>query len=144
MNINEYSSLKSTINDMINSLLDKYKQVHPNVVIEDVNVTVSNNSFLLEPRSDSLYYVENGRRPGKFPPVDVLREWAEKRVSLPRDIESLAYLAGRRVSLHGTDGDGAWAEMAEKTLAEWKTRLEKALEDDFINIELNNIISIKR
>ncbi len=140
MNISEYKNLKAAVNKMIDSLLQKYAKIHPGVVINDVAVTVNDGGFRLEPRSDSLYYVENGRGPGKFPPVDRMREWAAERESLPRDIESLAYLAGLHVSLHGTEGDGAWGELAAEVLAEWRAELEAALKRDFIETELRNYI----
>lgn len=150
MNTSEYIHLIDTINSMIDSILDKYRRIHPNVVIDDVTITVDGSPvdapshISLNPKSESLYFVEHGRGPGKFPPVDVMMDWAEKRVSLPRDIESLAYLAGRHVSLHGTDGDGKWEEITNATLSKWKPKLESALLLDFKQIEIQNIIRIKK
>lgn len=143
MKISEYKNLIGAINDMIDNILDEYKSVHPDVVIDDVAVNIDDASVNLSPSSDSLYYVEHGRAPGKFPPVDVMTEWAAKRVSLPRDINSLAYLAGRHVSLNGTQGDNKWEEITAGVLAEWKPKLEAALLLDFQQIEIKDIIRIK-
>lgn len=143
MTISEYKNLIGTINDMIDNILDEYKSVHPDVVINDVAVNLNDTAIKLSPSSDSLYYVEHGRAPGKFPPVDVMMEWAAKRVTLPRDINSLAYLAGRHVSLNGTQGDNKWEEITTAVLAKWKAKLESALLLDFQQIEIQNIIRIK-
>ena len=142
--ISEYKNLIGTINSMIDSILSEYKAIHPNVDIDDINITIDGGRIELAPESETLYYVENGRRPGKFPPVDRMIEWASKRASLPRDINSLAYLAGRHVSLHGTDGDGKWEDTINNALAEWRPKLEASLLLDFKQIEIQNIIRITK
>ena len=54
-------------------------------------------------------YVENGRKPGKFPPLDKIREWIEVKPVIPRpmkngklpSINQLAYLIGRKIAIKG-------------------------------------------
>ena len=142
--ISDYKNLISTINSMIDSILIEYKSIHPNVDIDDINMAIDSDRIELSPESETLYYIENGRKPGKFPPVGRMIEWASKRASLPRDINSLAYLAGRHVSLHGTDGDGEWEKTVDNALAEWQPKLEASLLLDFQQIEIQNIIRITK
>lgn len=54
-------------------------------------------------------YVEYGRKPGKFPPPDKIREWVEIKPVIPRPmkngklptIEQLTYLIGRKIAIKG-------------------------------------------
>lgn len=58
---------------------------------------------------DYWKYVESGRRPGKFPPPDKIREWIEIKPVLPRPmkngklptLEQLTYLIGRKIAIKG-------------------------------------------
>lgn len=53
-------------------------------------------------------YVEKGRKPGKFPPVDAIKEWIKIKPVLPRPYngklpttDQLAYLIGRKIATKG-------------------------------------------
>ena len=54
----------------------------------------------------SLYaqFVEYGRGSGKFPPVDAMRTWVKRvlRVKGVKEINSVAYLVGRKIAKNGT------------------------------------------
>lgn len=54
--------------------------------------------------SDYIYYLENGRQPGKPPPRDVIKQWILDKGIIPEDItiDSLAYLIQRRIAEEGT------------------------------------------
>ena len=61
---------------------------------EDINVTIH-----LE---DYYKYIEEGRRPGSFPPVDAILSWIQAKHIMPREIngklpteQQLAFLIGR-------------------------------------------------
>jgi hypothetical protein len=54
---------------------------------------------------DYIYYLENGRKPGKRPPKDVIRKWIEDKGIVPRDNiskDSLAFLIARKMGQEGT------------------------------------------
>jgi hypothetical protein len=54
---------------------------------------------------DYIYYLENGRKPGKRPPKDVIRKWIDDKGIVPRDNiskDSLAYLIARKMSEEGS------------------------------------------
>ena len=47
---------------------------------------------------DYLYYLDQGRKPGKFPPVDVIEQWVATK---PVEIDP--YLVGRKIAREGTE-----------------------------------------
>ena len=50
------------------------------------------------------FYVEYGRRAGKFPPIDVIAEWVHKklRVKDERESRSIGFLIARTIARHGS------------------------------------------
>ena len=53
---------------------------------------------------DYTEYLEDGRKPGKFPPVDKIIQWIKDKNITPRDnisISSLAFLIGRKIATYG-------------------------------------------
>jgi hypothetical protein len=57
--------------------------------------------------SDYVYYLEHGRGPGKFPPLDAIRQWAETKglcAGLQKEYQkkSIAYLIGRKIANEGS------------------------------------------
>ena len=53
---------------------------------------------------DYIYYLEKGRKPGKKPPLQVIRQWIDDKGITPTDIskDSLAFLIQRRIGEEGT------------------------------------------
>lgn len=57
------------------------------------------------------HWVDQGRRPGKFPPVNKIREWVEQRglqlhnssASLETQRDQLTYLVGRKIATEGIE-----------------------------------------
>lgn len=83
--------------DLVNSIRGIVKQNGKYVVI----------SIQLE---DYWQYVENGRKAGKYPPINAIKKWISVKPILPRPLKSgklptdnqLAYLIGRKISKVGT------------------------------------------
>lgn len=52
--------------------------------------------------------IEEGRRPGRFPPVDVMQRWVQRRLGgrgLSRgDVKSVAFLVSRKIAREGIPG----------------------------------------
>ena len=50
------------------------------------------------------YFVEYGRRSGKFPPLDVIAEWVHKklRVKDEKEARSIGFLVGRKIAREGS------------------------------------------
>ena len=68
------------------------------------------------------YYVENGRGPGRFPPIDKILEWirvkpvipyTDSRGRIPTE-ESLAFLISRKIAEQGTEGRKVLCETVEE------------------------------
>lgn len=51
-----------------------------------------------------IYHLVNGRGPGKFPPVDAMREWVRTKLQISNDkeVNRIAYLVGRKIANFGT------------------------------------------
>lgn len=88
---------------------------------------------------DYWIYVENGRGPGKFPPIDKILEWirvkpvipySDNRGRLPTE-EQLAFLIARKIANEGTEGRNVLYETVEELNRYYLPLLQKALDDDF-------------
>lgn len=88
---------------------------------------------------DYWIYVENGRGPGKFPPIDKILEWirvkpvipyTDSRGRLPTE-EQLAFLIARKIANDGTEGRNVLFETVDELNRHYLPLLQKALDDDF-------------
>ena len=68
---------------------------------------------------DYFPFAENGRRPGKMPPVNKILQWIEFKHLVPRSnngrvptTKQLAFAISKHIALHGTEGK----HLFEKTL----------------------------
>lgn len=89
------------------------------------------------------YYVENGRGPGKFPPVSKILEWvrikpvipySDSRGRLPTE-EQLAFLISRKIAEQGTEGRKVLYETVEELNNYYLPLLKQSLERDFARFE---------
>ena len=129
------------------NLLDAGKRASGNLVNSakayvDWNGTVLSISMELQ---DYWKYVEYGRKPGKFPQVDKIRQWIKVKPVLPRpgkngkipSENTLAYLIGRKIATKGIKGTHTLADTIDKfqlvkKVTDTLTRLMmKNLEDSF-------------
>lgn len=84
------------------------------------------------------YYVEHGRQPGKFPPVDKILEWIEIKPVLPYADKNgrlptpnqLAYLIGRKIATEGIDPGNQLTDTIEELNERFMLRIELALTED--------------
>lgn len=54
--------------------------------------------------ADYLYYLDQGRGPGKFPPPSNIIGWVRSKLGLDdTEAKQVAYLIGRKISKEGTD-----------------------------------------
>lgn len=88
---------------------------------------------------DYWYYVENGRKAGRFPPIDKILEWikvkpvipyTDSRGRLPTE-EQLAFLIARKIANEGTEGRKVLFETVDELNRHYLPLLQKALDDDF-------------
>lgn len=88
---------------------------------------------------DYWIYVENGRGPGKFPPIDKILEWirvkpitpySDSRGRLPTE-EQLAFLIARKIAEQGTEGRKVLFETVDELNRHYLPKLQQSLERDF-------------
>jgi hypothetical protein len=74
-------------------------------------------------------YVEQGRRPGKAPPIGPIRRWVvQKRLALrPSVAQRIAYLIARKIARKGTKGRFVLARTMPKISARLARTIERVL-----------------
>lgn len=111
-------------------------------LLNSVETTVKRNDdeFVVTINLEDYWiYVENGRGPGKFPPIDKILDWirikpirpySDSRGRLPTE-ESLAFLIARKISREGTEPKRVLAETITELNSIYLPKLQRALDDDF-------------
>lgn len=152
----EFENVKNVLNDFGKYLVEEYKE---QLILSDSNASdqlynslsyiVSNNGTTFEVKLELMDYwkwLENGRKAGKMPPINAIKQWIEVKPVIPRPmsngklptVNQLSYLIARKIGLEGTIGkhllqtsiDNVW-DVFEEFIAE---AFAKDLEKD---IELN-------
>ena len=95
-----------------------------------------------------FHFAENGRRPGKMPPVNKILQWIEFKHLVPRSnngrvptTKQLAFAISKHIALHGTKGkhlfektlddqnlDNLADKLVELITAEFEKEIEKYIE----------------
>ena len=84
-------------------------------------------------------YVENGRRPGKFPPIDNILDWVKAKPQLARPSrldrkeitpKQLAFLVARKIANKGIQPGNQLEEAIDIVYARWKDRIDAAITAD--------------
>lgn len=94
--------------------------------------------------ADYWQYLENGRGPGKFPPVDKIKEWIEVKPVNPTplsngktpSVEQLSFLISRKIANEGTEGKPFFEPAKEQTIREFEDKINQAIEEDVSNFIL--------
>ena len=118
----------------VNTLVDGriFQEIETDVEdVELVNLLVN----------DYIQYIESGRRPGTYPPPNVIAEWCQRR-GIPSDNRTV-YLICRSIYEKGIparpifDGDGGVWDMIDK---EWSTWSEVIFQTstDYLSEDFNN------
>lgn len=94
---------------------------------------------------DYYKYVENGRKVGKFPPVEKIKEWIKVKPVIPRgkngkvpNENQLSYLIGRKIAREGTRAN----PFLEPTIRDFKL-VDKiyAAVNSMLTDEINKVVS---
>ena len=94
--------------------------------------------------ADYWQYLENGRGPGKFPPVDKIKEWIEVKPVNPTplsngktpSVEQLSFLISRKIANEGTEGKPFFEPAKEQTIREFEDKINQAVDEDVSNFIL--------
>ena len=87
---------------------------------------------------DYWYYVENGRKAGKWPPVDNILNWIKIKPVLPRPNaegklptpQQLAFLIARKIGEEGTEGTQDLRKATDTIWDTFEDRLYEAIDED--------------
>lgn len=87
---------------------------------------------------DYWYYVENGRRAGKWPPIDNILNWIRVKPVLPRPNaegklptpQQLAFLISRKIGEEGTEGTQDLRKATDTIWDTFEDRLYEAIDED--------------
>ena len=88
--------------------------------------------FFGQGSSGYAVFVEYGRRAGKFPPIDFIRQWVKKKFQIPEnEAKSIGFLIARKIAKKGTKPHPFFGPAVEKN--------QKAV-SDAITAEIQNAI----
>lgn len=88
--------------------------------------------------ADYFTFVENGRGPGKFPPVSKIQEWISVKPITPYpgnngkipSVDQLTFLIGRKISEEGTDPQPFFKPAREEALKQFEQAIDYAIDED--------------
>ena len=103
----------------------------------EYKLTVTENSIKLYfVAADYWIFIEEGRSPGRMPPVDVIEHWMVNK-KIPGN-KGTAYKIARSIGLNGTHANPYLRNIKTELVNNFKDDIEKALSTD-VKIELNKI-----
>ena len=87
---------------------------------------------------DYWYFVENGRKAGKWPPIDNILNWIRVKPVLPRPNaegklptpQQLAFLIARKIGEEGTEGTQDLRKATDTIWDNFEDRLYEAIDED--------------
>ena len=134
--LDEYcKEMKTYFSDQFKDSSDWLNSVQVEINIDDKIVNID----VLVP--DYYKYIENGRGPGKFPPIVKIQEWVERKKILPRPMingklpsqESLSFLIARHIAENGTEGKEVLLKTKEYINNIYRQKIQDAIQKDFEN-----------
>lgn len=147
----DFKNTLSVLNDFGKFLVEEYKD---RLILNNVNASdtlynsvtymVKNGNNLFEVQlslEDYWKYVENGRKPGKWPPITAIAKWVEIKPVIPRPMKNgklpttqqLAFLISRKIGLEGIKPKPLLEQSVEEVWDVMREYLEEALAKDVAN-----------
>lgn len=102
-------------------------------------ITIDERGYKVEIKlADYWEYVENGRKPGKFPPVNRIKEWIMIKPVRPRPdgnghlptVNQLTFLIGRKIKNEGIDPKPFFKPAEEDTYKYFEESIYNAIKED--------------
>lgn len=119
---------------------DKHNATH--TLSESVHYQLKRDGSLFSVSLDLAkywYWLEDGRKPGKFPPVDKILEWVRVKPIVPlstmprvRAEKSLAYLIGRKIATKGIPATHTLRESVRRVDNELLDKMGDAISKDIM------------
>lgn len=138
-------ALDSFINDFIQTykslLIRDGKKATGNLIksIRPLDIKYSNNQMTLSISLASYWkYVENGRKPGKFPPINKILNWIKVKPVIPRPMNGLkpptepqlAFLIARKIARDGIKPGNQFEEALKLSWTKWEQPISNAISKD--------------
>lgn len=159
------NNVEAILNEYAQTVVNKYKQkltkdghIASGKLINSISydVVFNNQQFNVNINLEPYYiYIENGRKPGKFPPPSSIEMWIKNKRIVPRATngklpteKQLAFLIGRKIAKEGIKPGNQLHDTIEECNAIYLQRLQQALQQDFdayantIESEITNILSV--
>ena len=137
---------KRKLNDADKEATDK--------LIQTLNAEIQFNGLTMKVVlniQDYWRYVEEGRKPGKFPPIVKIQEWIEQKNILPRQengklptTKSLAFLISRKIANEGIEPGKQLEETMNELNKEYEQKFKDALQEDFNDYSLQILEKINK
>lgn len=144
-----FSNLQKALNIFVKDLAQEYKDLlrrdgkkATGTLIKSIKPLeiefVSNRLFGCIDVAEYWKYVEYGRRPGKFPPVDKILSWVKSKPVLPRPgsngkiptEKQLAFLISRKIARDGIKPGSQLEEALDIVWSKDRDMINDALEKD--------------
>lgn len=156
----QFKNVISVLNDFGKFLVEEYKD---NLILNNVNASdnlYNSVKYMLDVDSkkfevklelaDYWKYVENGRKPGKWPPISAIEKWIEIKPVLPRPMangqlptnKQLAFLIARKIGLEGIKPRPILNQSIKDVWDVMKEFLEEALAKD-VETEWKTIVGMR-
>lgn len=101
--------------------------------------------------ADYYRWVEEGRKPGKFPPIAKIEQWIKDKPVIPREIngklpteKQLAFLISRKIARDGIEAGNQLKNTVQDLNSIYIQRLQSALQEDFGVYEIKILQSINK
>lgn len=128
---------KQTIDDAKNNLLLGKGHVNKGTLLRSLNYTVHDGqlSFQIEKYGE---YVDKGRKPGKWAPVDVITAWVINKKMVIRkanlkeymnDVKGIAYLINKHIKEKGIKPTYFFTKAYDDATSDMDAKIEKIFED---------------
>ena len=142
-----FNNLQQVLDDFIKDVAETYKSL----LLRDGKKATGELISSIKPMTPELVngtfecslslaphwkYVENGRRPGKFPPIDNILDWVKAKPLLARPNrldgkeitpKQLAFLVARKIATSGIQPGNQLEEAIDIVYARWKDRIDAAI-----------------
>ncbi len=138
-------ALDSFINDFIQTykslLIRDDKKASGNLIssLKPVSIQFKNNKYEADISIASYWkYVEYGRRPGKFPPINKILNWIKVKPVIPRPMNGLkpptepqlAFLIARKIARDGIKAGNQFKEALDMTWNRHYNNISNAISKD--------------
>ena len=144
-----FNNLENALSDFTKEFVSNYKSLllrdgkkaSGNLIssLKPVSIQFTNNKIEADISIASYWkYVEYGRRPGKFPPVNKILDWIKVKPVIPRPMNGLkpptepqlAFLIARKIARDGIKPGNQFEEALNMTWAAYEKTISDAISED--------------